>query len=210
MHETIYNNRKRIILLVLAMTIGIIGYAIYIPISRIGKLPVTLVTVPGDARVTIDSMSYSNGTIYLQPNKRYNITVSKDGFATDTQSVYIGQNDRIIAAALLASSEQAKKWAEENQDKYLALEKVRGEAASEKGDKTQTNNPIISLLPFSNYLYTIGYKANPTDPSGSSIIVTINASEGYRQAALRQIEDWGYDPTRLTIEFVNYRNPFAL
>jgi len=210
MHETIYNNRKRIILLLLVVIIGIIGYAIYIPISRIGKLPVTLVTVPRDSRVTIDNASFANGTIYLKPNTRYNVTVSKDGFSTDTQSVYIGQDDRIIAAALLASSEQAKKWVEENQDKYLALEKVRGEAASQKGETAQTNNPIISLLPFSNYLYTIGYKARPTDPSGTSIIVTINASDGYRQAALQQIEQWGYDPTGLSIEFTNYRNPFTL
>ena len=49
-----------------------------------------------------------------------------------------------------------------------------------------------------------------SDPSGNSIIIEIDAREGYRQAALYKIRELGYDPTDLTINFRGYENPFPL
>jgi hypothetical protein len=70
-------------------------------------------------------------------------------------------------------------------------------------------NPIINDLPYENLIYSIGYRIDPSDPSHNSIILTIDAPEGTRNAAVQQIRDMGYDPTEYKIEFKDYKNPFG-
>jgi PEGA domain-containing protein len=208
MEEIIIRNRRLIVSIVFLIIIGLIGYAIYLQVSRIGKIPIIIAAVPSDTKVVIDGQTTSSGTFYVKPGT-YTVTGKKDGFADFSHSVYIKDANQLIAVPLEAVSDEARSWAEKNISDYNNLEGKVGSVVNQEGEAFRSKNPIVDLLPFSNYIYTIGYSADTSDPSGNSIILQINASEGYRQAAINQIRQWGYDPTEFIIKFNDYKNPFT-
>jgi hypothetical protein len=159
-------------------------------------------------KLLLNDKEVSPGTIYLKPGY-YTINGSKEGFETRTGTTEISEDNHTITTALTPESEEAKKWAAEHQDEYLELEGVSGEAAAEKGNAFRKKNPIVEELPHNSLLYSIGYRLDPADKSGNSIILEIDASKGYRQSAVYQIYQWGFDPTDYKINFKNYENPFT-
>lgn len=62
---------------------------------------------------------------------------------------------------------------------------------------------IKAYLPYFNPLYSITY----SEDSDSNIIIDIDAYEGYRNAAVNKIYEFGYNPANFIINF-NYNNPF--
>src|SRR5690606_12422556 len=108
------------------------------------------------------------------------------------------------------NSEAAMKLARENEDAYMEAQAAGERAAAEIGKTFNDKNPIARHLPYKTFFYSIGYRMDPTDPSGNSIIIEIDAPEGYRQSALYRIRQLGYDPTDFTINFRDYENPFPL
>lgn len=198
--------RTVIISIVVLVVVGIVGYTIYSTSTRAGKTKVDIVVVPKDAAIKV------NGTpmtppLYLTPGD-YTISASKEGFATLEKSKTITNKETTLTMPLNAESDEANKWAEQNQEQYLTLEGIAGRLATKEGEEVSTKNPVIQVLPFSNYIYTIGYKNDPSDPSGESIIVTIDTIEGYRNAAVQKIRELGFDPSQLKIEFKDYESPF--
>lgn len=196
------------IIIVLLIVVGI-GYMVYQQLSNRGKIAVTVSVVPADAKVTVDGNAVHTGTIYLIPDKKYTISVKKEGFSDYSQTQYIDQSRDSIIAALAPASDEAKKWADTNGSAYSEIQTIGGDAASKRGIDFSDRNPITADLPYENLLYTIGYQTDTNDPSGNSIILTIDAMEGYRNAAVQQIRDLGYEPTDFKIIFRDYKNPFS-
>ncbi len=186
-----------------------VGFGVYTVVSRIGKEPVMVYLVPGDASLTVDGKRTGTGTAYLTPGT-YQITASKDGFKRYTASITITTNNtETIDIALEPDSDEARRWQRDHIKQYLAVEARAGARANTEGEKFSQLNPITSRLPFENLLYTIGYRADPADPSDNSIIIEIDALQGYRNAALKKITELGYDPTDFKINFRNYESPFG-
>lgn len=205
------NNIKFILAIAGILAIGLIAYGIYQKVVIAGNVAVTINLVPSDATLTVNGKSVStSGTIYLAPNQTYTIQASKDGFATFNDSKYIDASNNSINIALTAVSDAAKQWVQNNQDLYQNNEGQAGAAATSTGEAFAARNPITQYLPLDNLVYSIGYRNDPSDPSGNSIIITIDAPEGYRNSAIEKIRSLGYDPTQFKIEFNNYQNPFAL
>ncbi len=193
---------------IVVLLIGLLGYGAYIAISRAGKEPVKVYLVPSDATLTANGERLGPGTVYLAPGK-YDVKGSKEGFREFSTQVTIGKpNQSEIDIALQPVSEEAKKWAAQHQDLYLAYEGRAGGRANQEGEEFSKKNPITSKLPVNNFLYSIGYRSDTSDPSGDSIIIEIDALSGYRRAAIERIRQLGYDPTDFTIKFTNYENPF--
>jgi len=206
--DTLNQNKKLIGVAIGILLIAVIGYLTFIAVSRSGKLPVTINAVPSDASITIDGKKTSGKTAYVTPGS-HEFKATKDGFTAFKASHYIDHENQVVTIPLSPESKEATKWAQDNQALYTQLEGVASQAANDQGQAFEDKNPITSLLPFNNYLYTIGYHADPSDPSGNSIIIDIDAADGYRQSALNQLYQWGYDPTNFTINFNNYKNPFT-
>lgn len=206
--EYIRNHKAAFSLITLAV-VGLLGYGAYIAISRAGKEAVQVYLTPEDASLTANGESLGTGTVYLTPGE-YEIKASKEGFESYNKKITItSPNTSDIDIALQPMSEEAKKWAAENQKLYLAYEGRAGKRANQEGEEFSKKNPVASRLPIDTFLYSIGYRADTSDPSGDSIIIVISAPEGYRRAALERFRDLGYDPTDFTIEFTNYKNPFS-
>lgn len=211
MFQDTTRNRTIVITAIIAVTLllGLGAYNIYLSIQRAGKIAVELIVVPGDAKVNMNGQTVNINGLYVTPGD-YVFSASKEGFKTMEAHVHIAEGSpNIVTLPLQPESSEAKKWAEQNQSHYDALEGAAGKAANEQGEAVSEKNPVIRVLPYKNFLYTIGYKNDTSDPTGKSIIVTIDATPGYRNAAIRKLRELGYDPTQLKIEFTKYESPFS-
>lgn len=206
------NNAVKIkygIILGLVIVLSLIAFYIYQTIYRSDKVQVTISTIPSDAIITLNKNKVSNGDTYVVPGD-YTVVIEKSGFTTQTNTVTFAKPTGTIDIALTPESTEAKAWANTHASDYTAYEGRAGAKSELAGQVFQKINPIVSHLPFKNFLFTIGYFANPVDSSGNSIIVTVDAPEGYRQAAINKIAEWGIKPAELNIIFTGYENQFSL
>lgn len=200
---------KIITTIIVILLIGLIAYTVYLSISRAGKEPVTIYLIPGDTKLIIDNQQYGAGTAYIKPGT-YNITASREGFESMERTVTIGQpNTAVIDISLTPVSDEAKQWQEDNMQLYDQFQARTGVRANEFGDRFREQFPIVTKIPFSNFIYSIGYRLKNPDNSSEGIIIEITAITGYREAALDKIREFGFDPTNYEINFNNYENPFT-
>lgn len=184
-------------------------YISFVTIAYGGKVKVTISVVPKDAVVTIDGKETGSRTLYLEP-KKYAFSASKDGYEKYSKDIYLEENqsESTVALSLVAITDSAQTEAERNQNDYLKNEGIAGKQKRDDGLRFREKNPIVNKLPYKTLLYTLGYRADPSDPSGMSIIIEIDTAEGMRADVAKQIARWGYDPTEMNIRFRNYENPF--
>jgi len=200
------NIKAALLIFAVLITMSVV-YGVYTVVNRSGKVQVTIDIVPADATATLNGTPISSGETYITPGK-YTIKANKEGFAEYSREFDINEEGQLITILLTPVSTEAQDWVRQNEREYLGAEGRAGEAAIAEGEAFRKQNPIVDVLPYSSLLYTIGYRADPSDPSGNSIILTIDASEGYRNAAIEQIRNLGYDPTNYKINFKDYKNPF--
>lgn len=207
-----YSNRSKIIAAcLLSSFIGLIFYFSINYVSQRNKLPLTVVTFPKNAHIAIGNISTKNNNkLYLDPGV-YRLNVTSDGFESWTETVTMTSIERTVVVNLTPISDKAKalsnKESESEYNKRIALTERDNDEVNKLFYKL---NPITKKLPIRTFVYSIGHHMDPTDPSGNSIIIDIDADNGYRQAALFKIRQLGYDPTDFNINFRGYSNPFPL
>lgn len=169
--------------------------------------PVVIKKVPSDILVFIDGKEINGDRTSLK-NGTYTVKAEKSGFATTTFTTLITDDVKYIAVALTPSSDEAKKWADNNQNAYLELERFVGSTTEASGKTLAAKNPIVTRLPLSDFSYSVGYIKDPKDSSGNSIIVTVRALDGYWNTAIRSIYNAGYDPADYSLNLNELSNPF--
>lgn len=205
--DFIKNNTLAFMAIILLIA-GFIGFSTYIISTRSNKQTVTVNLLPSDTKLLANDEQIQNGTAYLKPGT-YTLKASRSGFKSVEKTVVISKpNTLAIDIALEPVADSAIQWKKNNEQLYLDYEGRAGVRATQEGESFTKLNPITTKVPFSNLLYTIGYRADPSDPTGNSIILTVDAFSGYRNAAINKIISLGYDPTNYKIEFKNYESPF--
>jgi hypothetical protein len=200
---------KIITTIIAILLVGLIAYTVYLSISRAGKEPVTIYLIPGDTKLTIDNQQYRAGTAYIKPGT-YNVSASREGFESLERTVTIDQpNTTVIDISLTPVSDEAKQWQQDNMDLYKEFQVRTGIRANEFGEQFREQFPIVTKIPFSNFIYTIGYRLKNPDNASEGITIEITAITGYREAALDKIREFGFDPTDYEINFNNFENPFS-
>lgn len=194
------------IVIILAM----IGYVIYTQIGNSGKQRVIVAVAPASAKVEIDNKVVKDKEVLLTLGK-HSYRVSYDGFRTASGEIVVRDDGKKtpIVAGLTPESSAAKKLYAEIRSEYTAIEAVAGISAEENGALFAEKNPLTRQLPYTNMLFSIGYRLDPADPTGDSIIITIDAPPVYRTEAVTQITNWGYNPVDYKINFINESNPFV-
>lgn len=191
------------------ITCGLVSYGIYLSIVRAGKEAVAVYAIPSDATITANGQPISPGTAYLPPGT-YSIEASRGGFSHYKEEIVITENNqKDIDIALYGVSEAAKEWEEKNEKLYLEREGRGGKRAAAYGEAFTKANPITKELPYKNVIFSIGYHLDPSDPTNQSIILDIDAGQGYASGALQKIRDLGYDPSDFRINFKNITSPFS-
>ncbi len=205
--------KKIVIFICIFFAIAVIIAAI-IGISRSleeqGKVEVPVHTIPDDAVVLInDQIVRSGSKIYLKAGD-YQYEVSRDGFVSESRKITItdSSSSPSLIVQLQAETEAANEWLKNNQKKVREFESFAGNAAVNKGIAVKNKNPIVKELPISNMLFKIGYKNDPADPSEETVIVTIRATEQYRQDAINYLIKKGYDLSIYKFEFYDMEDPF--
>lgn len=186
----------------------VLGAMFYGGIKNQGKVSIKLLSVPTDAQIKINGVIFPVGDVYLAPGP-YKIEASKQGFDNYSYTTNVlDKSGQSVVVLLYPNTPETEKWAADNKKLYTDLENIAGQQASDQGFDYQKKNPIVADLPYSNYLFTIGYRTDPSDLSGDSIIIDIVSSPSRREEAIQQIRNMGYDPVNYKINFNNYRNPF--
>lgn len=189
--------------------IGLIVYFGIIQLSQQGKTKVDISILPNDADITLNGTSVHPGISYIAPGE-YTIVAKRSGFHTYEEVSIIKNEADSILIMMEASSEEGEKWVSDHTSLYQDLEAKSGKEIIESGQTFYEKNPIVADLPYRNSLFVIGYEHPKDDPDSEKIIVTIDAPYGYRESAIYQIQQWGYQPAEYWIQFNNYENPFAL
>ena len=194
------------IVIILAM----IGYVVYTQIQNSGKQRVTVAVAPASSQVEVDGKITKDKELLLAPGK-HSYKVSYNGFRTITGELDVRTDgtQTALVAGLTPETAEATTLYNKITEEYTAIEIVAGLNAEENGTLFIEKNPITRQLPYTNMLFTIGYRADPADPTGDSIIVTIDAPAVYRTEAVTQITNWGYNPVDYKINFINESNPFV-
>ncbi len=204
-YEWIQNNKRIVTMGIWVFFVFIIIWAVWTYIDRSGKLPLTISTVPSDAKVLIDNRTLGKGTHWLVAGQ-YEAKVEKEGFAAQEATITITskKTQNVLAISLVPQSDTAKKWASEHQDEYKKNEQYGAIEAREAGKYFTDQNPITTKLPFTDPYFTIGYRADKDE----SILLTVTTpSPRYRFYAVEKIRQLGYEPTDFVIEFKDFRNP---
>ncbi len=206
-YDFIQTNKRRIIIAIWILFISVIAWAVWIYVSRIGKLPLVVSTVPSNASVSIGGQNYGNGTQWLLPGS-YAVKVEKDGFSPRQETIIVSvkKDQNVLAVSLDPQSNTAKQWVSEHQSDYMNNEQYGSIQANTDGKYFTDLNPITTKLPYTDPYFTIGYSAN------NDQTVTLNVttpSPRYRFYAVEKIRSLGYDPTNFKIEFKDFHSPLG-
>ena len=206
--QTISSGKLAALLLAGLLAIVVLYFGV-VSINRAGKTPISLSVFPNDTTITIDDEVTKTGTIYLDPGT-YQLEAEKEGYDTYTKTLIVEEENQTVVIILTPESEEAFEYGRNNEEEYREVQAQGEIAAMERGETFNKRNPIAKHLPYKTFFYSIGYRMDQRDPSGNSIIIEIDAPEGYRQSAIYRIRQLGYDPTDFTINFREYENPFPL
>lgn len=191
------------------MLLAAVGYILLFSVGRSGKTPVDMVIFPEDAIATLDGEEVKSGTLYLEPGT-YSVRAKREGFSDYSKTLVLEETPQTLPIILSPVTREALEFSKKNEEEFEKAYAKGQKAAAEQGKIFNDRNPIAKHLPYKTFFYSVGYRMDPSDPSGNSIIIEIDASEGYRQSALYRIRQLGYDPTDFTINFRDYENPFPL
>lgn len=200
-----YSQRFRLITkIVVAILVVLTIWNIYSWIAHRGKIGVELQIVPGDAQVLLDGKQLSSSKPYLKPGT-YTFSASKDGFEKASRQLTISVTNHYVGLTLSPVSEDAQKWATDNQAAY---EDVGSRLADEHVATVTENNPLLDKLPYIDVMgpFSINYTFSSEGATDSTIIIR-NATPNGRIKALQWIRDQGVDPADLIIEFEDFHNP---
>lgn len=203
-------NRKNTLLVFIGLIlVSLIVIAGFTSVSRLDKTAIHIEVFPTDADIALNEKPIKSGTLYLEKGI-YEITSSRQGFEDYSKTLVVSDRDQTLGIILKPVSEEAFSYGKENEKDYLKAQAAGERAALEAGKEFNEKNPIAKHLPYKTFFYSIGYRMDQSDPSGNSIVIEIDARDGYRQAAIYRIRQLGFDPTDFNINFRDYENPFPL
>ena len=202
-------NLKIIVTIVVLLFVTFISWSVVQIRQTSSKVAVTVIKAPADAKVVIDGKPYNDDVAYLDPGS-HSYIISRAEFKSVAGEVTIQKDaaGQTITGVLTPISDLGQEIYQNNRKDFSLAESTAGDAAETRGQAEVDANPIISLLPYTNLLFTIGYRADPSDTTGKSIILEIDASPTYRDAAVTQLSAWGYNPAEYKINFKGEENPF--
>lgn len=208
MYNELFEKYKKEVVGSFALLIALlIIYAAATAISHIGKIKLTVRTVPGDSVIFIGNTQIGNGDFYTEAGT-YKVKITRSGFApVETEVIVTDKKDEnVLGVSLNPVTEEAKKWAKDHQGDYKNNEKYGAIQAKQTGQYMTKQNPIINELPYQNPYYKIAYRSQ----DNQNITLTIaTESPRYRYLAVQKIREMGYDPTDFIIDFTDYKNPLG-
>jgi len=173
-----------------------------------GNNTIDIEVTPSRSSITLDGKRVSEGKSRV-PDGKHTIKVMHKGFETQEQTVEIsGSEELYVGIPLSPNSSETYNWYKEHDKDKQKADAMASKTYDQNSSNMTQSNPIVAHLPlpYGQERYAIDYAPSQINNNGIIIQITAEDSRG-RQYALQQIKDWGYDPTDLEIEFLDFNNP---
>ena len=152
------NQKQHLIFIVISFLIivGII-YFIFIFVTRMGKIEVTVQYAPYSANITLNGTKVKNKSkIWLQPGK-YTAKIEYEHFESVERVIEINNDYDYIVGTLHAIDDEGEKYINSHKQEFVEAEGLVGRALTKEGIATKKQYPILNYLPINNQLYSISY-----------------------------------------------------
>jgi len=166
---------------------------------------INLLVAPAESKILINGQGRGSGLIRVKPGK-YKITVTMSGFSTYTITVNAlkGQT-KLVGAVLVSNSPTTANWYYNHPSDEKIAEGISSKANMAASQQAVQTVPLIQLLPFTGpgFEYQINYGSEPGSSSAIPIIYITAQSQQAQQDALAWIRTVGYNPSKMTIQYIN-------
>jgi hypothetical protein len=165
-----------------------------------GQLSLTI--APAGSQVVVDGTTASGTAIRVKPGK-LTINVSKFGFSSQTKTTEITKGQMIaITIALSPNSTATANWYANNPADETILEQATGQNYNQQSSQAVQQVPLIQQLPYvdPSLAFRVDYGEPLAGSSVPGIYITAPTTQG-QQVALQWIEDQGYNPSTLHIQY---------
>ena len=201
------NQKQRLIFIVISFLIivGII-YFIFIFVTRMGKIEVTVQYAPYSANITLNGTKVKNKSkIWLQPGK-YTAKIEYEHFESVERVIEINNDYDYIVGTLHTIDDEGEKYINSHKQEFVEAEGLVGRALTKEGIATKKQYPILNYLPINNQLYSISY----TYTDENKPIINIKTSPEFLDDAVAKMKT--LKNVDLTSYLVNFTpvNPFAI
>lgn len=169
-----------------------------------GKTRIKIEVIPSDAKVYINNKEARSDVVHLKPGS-YSFKATRKGFLDDYVTLSIGKQPETISLLPTPNSQYAYDWISDNPDIQLDREAIGGKMSQRVGQEVTKQNPIITLLPYSDLMgpFSIDYGASKLRRNGILLDINNSSPQG-RLNAMKWIRSQGYDVTDLEIVFSDY------
>ena len=201
------NQKQRLIFIVISFLIivGII-YFIFIFVTRMGKIEVTVQYAPYSANITLNGTKVKNKSkIWLQPGK-YTAKIEYEHFESVERVIEINNDYDYIVGTLHAIDDEGEKYINSHKQEFVEAEGLVGRALTKEGIATKKQYPILNYLPINNQLYSISY----TYTDENEPIINVKTSPEFLDDAVAKMKTLkNVDLTSYQVNFTPV-NPFAI
>ena len=201
------NQKQRLIFIVISFLIivGII-YFIFIFVTRMGKIEVTVQYAPYSANITLNGTKVKNKSkIWLQPGK-YTAKIEYEHFESVERVIEINNDYDYIVGTLHTIDDEGEKYINSHKQEFVEAEGLVGRALTKEGIAIKKQYPILNYLPINNQLYSISY----TYTDKNEPIINVKTSPEFLDDAVAKMKT--LKNVNLTSYQVNFTpvNPFAI
>lgn len=194
-------------ILVAIVSVGaLIAWGVSQTSTQSGKVRIEIVAVPSDAIVKLNGERVTAST-YVTPGN-FSVSGYKEGFYEENYRLDIIDNNQKVFVVLNPLSDSAIAWVNDHQSDYSQAQAQIEQQTLSSTTAFVNKYPIIAKLPYENYLYTLSYRVDTSDPTGQSIIITINAPEQYRAMAVAKLAELGSNLYSYNYEYTDFTNVF--
>jgi len=189
------------ILIIVAISVGNIIY------GNMYSATLYLLVAPSDSKILMNGEPITNGERKIKPGN-YEIEISREGFDTETKSILVesGELDEVFIA-LTSNDPSTADWYDTHEEDAGVVEAILNQEYSEAAEKMEEKYDIVDDLPVYNYSYILGY-GTCADDGGPDFCVVIRAEFGYRDEAVKYLQDTGKDLGKYYVEIAEYSSPF--
>ncbi len=201
------NQKQRLIFIVISFLIivGII-YFIFIFVTRMGKIEVTVQYAPYSANITLNGTKVKNKSkIWLQPGK-YTAKIEYEHFESVERVIEINNDYDYIVGTLHTIDDEGEKYINSHKQEFAEAEGLVGRALTKEGIAIKKQYPILNYLPINNQLYSISY----TYTDENEPIINVKTSPEFLDDAVAKMKTLkNIDLTSYQVNFTPV-NPFAI
>ena len=201
------NQKQRLIFIIISFLIivGII-YFIFIFVTRMGKIEVTVQYAPYSANITLNGTKVKNKSkIWLQPGK-YTAKIEYEHFESVERVIEINNDYDYIVGTLHAIDDEGEKYINSHKQEFVEAEGLVGRALTKEGIAIKKQYPILNYLPINNQLYSISY----TYTDENEPIINVKTSPEFLDDAVAKMKTLkNVDLTSYQVNFTPV-NPFAI